>query len=83
MTAPSWPQDIAPGCNGRSLRIVAIDVNQLCVIDILGEGTGDGRQVDRVAVRSQLDSIRQTACNVPKELGRTPGVPPSRHARSG
>ena len=62
---------------GRPLGIAAVDLNQLRVVDILSESIGDGSQVHLVSVRGQLDSIRQPVCNVPKELRRTPGVPPS------
>ena len=35
-----------------------------------------------MAVRSQLHAVRQAACNVLKELRRTPGVPPSNQPRN-
>jgi hypothetical protein len=66
---------------GCPLRIVAIDLDQLRIVDIFRESIGDGSQVHLVAVSSQLHAIRQPACNVLKELRRTPGVPPSNHPR--
>src|ERR1022692_2292406 len=75
------PKKLRRAVTGCSLGIAALDLDQLRVIDILSEGIGDGGQVHLVAVRGQLDSIRQAACNVPKELRRTPGVPPSCHPR--
>src|ERR1035441_4218450 len=62
-----------------SFGITAIDLDQLSVIDIGSEGVRDGNQIHFVAVRGQLDSVRQTAFNIPKKLRRTPGVPPSYH----
>ena len=62
---------------GCSLGIVAIYLDQLSVIDIIREGIRDGGQIHLMAVRGQLDPIRQPGCNVSKELRRTPGVPPS------
>src|ERR1017187_2844464 len=66
---------------GCSFGIVAINLNQLGEVDILSESIGYSRQIHLVAVCSQLDSIRQPACNVLKELRRTPGIPPSCHPR--
>src|ERR1022692_2951980 len=62
---------------GCSLGIVAVNLDQLRVIDILSEGIWYSRQIHLVAVRGQLDSIRQPVCNVPNELRRPPGIPPS------
>lgn len=60
-----------------SLEIAAEDLHQLRVIDPGSESVWYGNQVHLVAVRGQLNSIRQTAFYVLKELCRTPGVPPS------
>src|ERR1022692_5339980 len=62
---------------GCSLGIAAIDLNQLRIVDIFRERIGYSRQIHLVAVRGQLHAVRQPACNVLKELRRTPGVPPS------
>ena len=71
------PKTLRRAVTGCPLGIAAINLNQLRVVDILSEGIRDGGQIHLVSVRGQLDSIRQPACNVPKELRRTPGVPPS------
>src|ERR1022692_1094040 len=75
------PKTLRRAVTGRSLRIVAINLDQLRVVDIIRESIRYSRQIHLVAVRGQLDSIRQPVCNVPKELRRTPGVPPSCHPR--
>lgn len=61
------------------VRIVAVDFHQLRVVHVLRERIGHSHQVHLVAVRGQLDSIRQAALNILKKLRRTPGVPPSDH----
>ena len=66
---------------GSSLGIVSVDLDQLRVVNVIGEGIRYGGQVHLVPIRSQLHPIRQTALNVPKELRRTPGVPPTCHPR--
>ncbi|SRR5258708_6900980 len=58
-------------------RIVAIDLDQLRVINGGPKSIRDSRQIHLVAVRGQLDSVLEPASNVLKELGSTPGVPPS------
>src|ERR1035437_5069288 len=63
-------------------RIVAVDFHQLRVVNSLRESIGDGYQVHLVAIRGHLDSIRQAAFNILKELRRTPGIPPSYHPRN-
>jgi hypothetical protein len=76
---PLGAKTLRRAVTGRSLGIVAVDLYQLREVDILREGVGYSRQLHLVAVRGQLDSVRQTAFNVPKKLRRTPGVPPSCH----
>src|ERR1022692_622024 len=71
------PKTLRRAVTGCSLGIAAIDLNQLRVVNIFRESIRDSGQIHLVAVSGQLDSIRQPACNVPKELRRTPGVPPS------
>ena len=63
-------------------RIVAVDLHQLRVVNGFRERIRDGHQIHLVAIRGQLDSIRQAAFNVLKECGRTPGIPPSDHPRN-
>ena len=60
-----------------SLGIVAKYFDQLRVVNLGSECIRYGGQIHLVAIRGQLDSIRQAAFHVPKELCRTPGVPPS------
>jgi hypothetical protein len=61
------------------LRIVAVNLHKLRVVDVRFEGIGHGVQIHLMAVRGQLDAIRQTRRNVLKELCRTPGIPPANH----
>ena len=72
-------QTLRRAVTGCSLGIAAVHLDQLREVDILREGIRDSRQVHLVAVRGQLDSVRQPALNVQKKLRRTPGVPPSCH----
>ena len=58
-----------------SLRIVAEDLHQLREVDRLAERIRNGSQVHLVAVRGQLDSIRQPASYILKEVRCTPRVP--------
>lgn len=60
-----------------SLRIVAEYLDQLRVVDLVTERVRNSRQIHLVAVRGQLDSIRQPACNILKEVRCTPRVPPA------
>ena len=59
--------------------IVTINLHKLRIVDLATEGIGDRRQVHFVAVRSQLNAIRQALLNVLKELSRTPRVPNANH----
>src|ERR1039457_2025426 len=59
------------------LGIVAEYFDQLRVIDFGSERVRYGCQIHFVAVRGQLNPIRQAAFHVPKKLRRTPGIPPS------
>src|ERR1035437_2497817 len=61
------------------LRIATVNLDQLSVVDILRKGVRNGSQIHLMAVRRQLNSIRQAALNILKELRCTPGVPPSNH----
>lgn len=60
-----------------SLRIVAVDLHKLREVDILSKLLRDSIQVHLMAIRGQLDAIRQTRGNILKKLRCTPGVPPS------
>jgi hypothetical protein len=60
-----------------SLRIVAVNLHQLCIVDLIPERIRDGGQIHLVAVRGQLDSIRQPASYILKEVRCTPRVPPA------
>ena len=60
-----------------SLGIVAVNLVELSEVDPVTEGIRNGSQVHPVAVRGQLDSIRQTSCNILKEVRCTPRVPPA------
>ena len=60
-----------------AFRIIAVNLYQLGEVDIFRERISHGGQVHLMAVRGQLDSIRQAACNVLKEVRCTPGIPPS------
>jgi hypothetical protein len=75
------PKTLRRAVTGCSLGIAAVDLDRLSVVDILCEGVRDGGQVHLVAIRGQLNSVRQTACYIPKKLRRTPSVPPSCHPR--
>jgi hypothetical protein len=63
-------------------RVIAEHLNQLGVVDIGPERIHHSSQTYLGAVRGQLHSIRQPACNVLKELRRTPGIPPSYQPRN-
>ena len=65
-----------------SFGIVAEYLHQLRVVNVFSERIRDGIQVHLMAIRGQLDSVRQAAFNVPKELRRTPGIPPSYQPRN-
>jgi hypothetical protein len=60
-----------------AFRIVAINLHELCEVDVIRERVNHGGQVHLVAIRGQLDTIRQAARDILKEVRRTPGVPPS------
>jgi len=60
-----------------SFRIVAVKLHKLRVVDLIRKSIDDGVQIHLVAVRRQLDSIRQAFLNVLNKLCRRPGVPPS------
>ena len=60
-----------------SLRIVAEDLHQLRVVDLISKRIRNGKQVHLMAVRGQLDSVRQPASNILKEVRRTPRIPPA------
>jgi len=54
-----------------SLRIVAVDLRQLRIVDVVCKGVGNSRQVHLMAVRGQLNPIRQAASiqgNVLREI---------------
>ncbi len=57
--------------------IVAVNLDQLGVVDALTESVRNSHQVHLVAVRGQLNSIRQATGNVLKEFGSAPRIPPS------
>src|ERR1035438_2153933 len=63
-------------------RIVAVYLHQVRVVNSLRKRIRDSHQIHLMAIRGQLDSIRQTAFNVLKERRRTPGIPPSNHPRN-
>jgi hypothetical protein len=57
------------------IRIFAVTLDQLRVINIRigrSEGVHDGGEIHPVAVRGQLNPIRQTALNILEEICRTP-----------
>jgi len=58
-------------------RIVAINLHQLCVVDLISKRVGNGSQIHPMAVRGQLDSIRQSASYILKEVRCTARVPPA------
>ena len=60
-----------------SLGIVAVNLVELCEVNPISESIRNGSQVHPVAVRGQLDSIRQTSRNILKEVRCTPRVPPA------
>ena len=62
-----------------SLRIVAVNLHQLREVNPVAERVGNRRQIHLVAVRGQLDSIRQPASYVLKKVRRTPRIPPTYH----
>jgi hypothetical protein len=70
-------QTLCGAVSGLSLGIVAVNLVKLGEVDAITESIRNGSQVHPVAVRGQLDSIRQTSCNVLKEIRRTPRVPPA------
>ena len=59
-----------------SFWIVAENLHQLRVVDLIAKRVRNGRQVHLVAVRGQLDSIRQSTSYVLKEVRCTPRIPP-------
>jgi hypothetical protein len=59
--------------------ITAEYLYQLRIVNVLSERVRDGQQVHLMAVRGQLDSVRQSAFNIPKKLRCTPGIPQSNH----
>jgi hypothetical protein len=59
------------------LRIVAVNLHQLRIVNLRAKRVRNGSQIHLVAVRGQLDSIRQPASYILKELRRTPSIPPS------
>jgi hypothetical protein len=64
-----------------AFRIVAVDFHELREVDLLTERIRHGSQVHLMAVRGQLDAIRQVARNILKEIRCSPGVPPSYQPR--
>src|ERR1017187_556284 len=58
-----------------SLGIVAENLHQLCVIDLISKRVRHGKQVHLMAVRGQLDSVRQSASYILKEVRCTPRIP--------
>jgi hypothetical protein len=55
-----------------SFGIGAVNLHQLRLVNVRRERIGCSRQIHLVAVRGQLDSIRQAAFNIPKKLRCTP-----------
>jgi hypothetical protein len=65
------------------LGMVAVDLDELRVVDSARERVNHGPQIHLVAVGGQLDSIRETTGNVFKELGSAPRIPPSNKPTDG
>ncbi len=75
--APLGPKTLRGAVALLSLGIVAEYFDQLGVVDLFARCIRDSRQIHLVTVRGQLDSIRKSACNILKEVRRTPRVPPA------
>ena len=60
-----------------AFRIVAEHLHQLRVVDLISKRVRNGKQVHLMAVRGQLDSIRQSASYILKEVRCTPRIPPA------
>jgi hypothetical protein len=60
-------------------RVVAVNLHLLREINARSESIGSGCQIHLVAIRRQLNPVCQSAFNVLKERGSSPGVPRSWH----
>lgn len=62
-----------------SFKVTSIDLDEHRVVYAALKRVGHGIQVHLMAVRRQLDAIRQTRFNITKELSSKPRVSPSNH----
>ena len=76
------PKTLRRAVTGLSLGVAAVYLHQLRVVHRLCKRIRNGHQVHLVAVRGQLDSVRQPALNIPEKLRRTPGIPRPYHPRN-
>lgn len=71
--------DLAADADGGAvtllgLRVGAIELLQHGVVDVSAKGILDGRQIHLVAVRGELDSVRQSARHILQKLRGASGV---------
>ena len=66
--ATSFPSNIYHSIVCIGALVGAVDFHKLCVVNINPERAYDGAEIGGMAVRGELDPVRQTLCHVMHEV---------------